>query len=247
MSLKVAQRYAFPEKEPDRFHEIHLKDMGTIELAFHNYKRFMKINHKKVCRQILDAQWIHVAVIHLPSFKLENHSLSLKIFDKAFQMAYMLECSLMVIHPSRSPMERVKDFLEREVVSLARFYGVKLCWETFLGEKRFLVGVDEIARLVKAFTDVYAICYDTAHMRMHEEVLQEIKTYMHLISVMHISNHTESHKQLHIPIFHPRGVLDFSEILHLLRKGKFQGWVVLEYLPVFLKRQHVDYSILKRL
>jgi len=75
-----------------------------------------------------------VAVIHLPSFRLDNHGLSLKIFGKAFEMAFKLECSLIVVHPSRSPREKVKDFLEKDVASMIRFFGVKLCWETFLGE-----------------------------------------------------------------------------------------------------------------
>jgi len=247
MSLKVAQRYAFPEKDPQRFYEIYLKDMGTVELAFHNPKVFLKINHKRVCRQILDAGHTEVAVIHLPSFRLDDYGLSLKIFKKAFEMAFTLGCSLMVVHPSRSPMQRVETFLKREVASMARFHGVKLCWETFLGEKRFLVGADEIARFVRTTPEVYAMCYDTAHMKSHTEVLEEIGRYMPLISVLHVSNHSEGHRQLHIPMFHPKGVLDFSEILHVLRKKRFEGWIVLEYLPEYQKSQHVDYSILKRL
>lgn len=247
MSLKVAQRYAFPERDPRRFFEIYLKDMETIELAFHNSRVFLKIDHKRVCRQILDAGYTEVAVIHLPSFRHDNYGLSLRIFEKAFEMAFMLGCSLMVVHPSRSPMEGVKEFLKREVAGMARFHGVKLCWETFLGEKRFLVGADEIAHFVRTMPEVYAMCYDTAHMRSHREVLEEIERYMPLINVLHVSNHSEGHKQLHIPMFHPEGVLDFSEILQVLRKKRFEGWIVLEYLPEYQKSQHIDYSVLKRL
>jgi sugar phosphate isomerase/epimerase len=248
MSLNIAQRYAFPEKEPKRFHEIHLKDFGTVELAFHNVKVFLKLDYKRVCRQILDARWMKVVVIHLPSFRLHDSRLSLRVFEKAFEMSLVLGCPLLVVHPSRSPLEKVKPFLEKEVSTLAELYNVKLCWETFLGEKRFLVGADEIARFVEeAFPEIYGMCYDTAHMRSHGDVLREMKAYMPIIDVVHASNHSEGHKHLHIPLFHPLGVLDFSEVIHALRKKRFKGWFVLEYLPSFQKSQHIDYSVLKRL
>jgi sugar phosphate isomerase/epimerase len=247
MGIKVAQRYAFPEDDPRRFHEIHLKDLGDIELAFHNPRHFLKLNHKWVCRQIMDARWVKVVVIHLPSFHLHNHTLSLEILKKAFEMSLTLDCPLLVVHPSRSPLAIVKSFLEEDVAALAHFYDVKLCWETFLGEKRFLVGASEIVQFVMRFSEVFGMCYDTAHMRGHKEVLREIEEHMHIIDVMHASNHSESHKQLHMPIFHSKGVLDFSEIIHILRKKQFQGWVILEYLPMFQKSQYMDYSILKKL
>lgn len=247
MPLKLAHRYMFPERKPEQIHELHIKDLGSIELAFHRPKAFLKLNHAKICRQIRDARWVNVCAIHLPTVKLDDFDLSSRIIQKAVDMAMTLGCRDLVIHPPKIAMERVKNFLNNAITPLLETSGTRLCWETFLSRKRLFHDPYQIAMFASGKPEAHAICYDTAHMREQNDVMRELCENLPYIRVLHASNRTIDHKRLHLPIFHPEGVLNFSEILHMLRKANFQGLFVLEYSLEFQKEQWTDYLVLKRL
>ena len=245
--LRLAHRYMFPERKPEQIHELYLRDLGSIELAFHQWKAFLKLNHAKICRQIRDARWVSVCAIHLPTVKLGDLDLSSRIIEVAIGMSKALGCRDLVIHPPRVKMERVKAFLHNTITPLLESSGTRLCWETFLSKKRLFHDPHQIAEFASHKPEAHAICYDTAHMREHEDVVREIRGNLQFIRVLHASNRTAEHKRLHLPLFHPEGVLNFSEILHVLRKSSFQGLLVLEYSTDFQREQLTDYLTLRQL
>ncbi|KPV64740.1 MAG: Xylose isomerase-like TIM barrel [Candidatus Bathyarchaeota archaeon BA1] len=247
MLLNLAHRYTFPEQKPAQIHELYIKDLGSIELAFHKPKDFLKLNHVKFCRQIMDARWISVYAIHLPALKLDDVDLSSQIIGKAIEMSVILDCQNLVIHPPKITMERVEAFLNHTIEPLLESSGARLCWETFLGGKRLFHDPHQIAEFVSGHPGAYAMCYDTAHMKEHGDVIRDLREHLACIGVLHASNRTAGHKRLHLPIFHSEGVLDFSEILRLLRKAGFGGLLVLEYAREFWKEQLMDYGMLKQL
>ncbi len=247
MPLRLAHRYAFPEQKPRQVHELYLGDIGSIELAFHEPKIFLQLDRAKICRQIMDARWIDVKVLHLPTIKLDDLDVLSRVMGKAVDMALSLGCRDLVIHPSRTTLDKVRGLLSSAVTPLLVSSGTRLCWETFLGRKRLFYSPSQIAEFAGDEPEAHGICYDTAHMGEHEDVVRELREYLPHIRVIHASNRTPGHKRLHLPIFHPEGTLNFSEILATLRKTNFKGVLVLEYLSDFRKEQLFDYAMLKQL
>lgn len=244
--MMVAHRYRFPDAEPERAHELYIRDLGLIELAFHKPKDFLRLDYRKICRLILDSSWVEVCSIHLPVVRLDSLGRAARIIEVSAEMAVALGCEDLVVHPPRVSLGRAETFLRDFVEPLLESFGLRLCWETFLGERRLFHSPSQIVKFAASRPDVYAMCYDTAHMGKHGKVMLELSENLPMIRVLHASNRTEGHKRMHIPVFHPEGVLDFSEILHLLRKARFHGKLVLEYSPEFSRQQQLDYQTLKR-
>jgi len=247
MPFKLANRYAFPERKPERIHELYIKDMGSIELSFHIPKFFLHLNHAEACRRIMDAQWVKVEVVHLPTIKLDDLDLFFKVMERAVYMATTLGCRNLVIHPSKTTMDRVEAFLDKSITPMLTSSGTTLCWETFLGKRRLFHDPSRIVELASKSPEAHAVCYDTAHMGEHEDVIRELRECLPYIRVIHASNRTLNHKRLHLPIFHPEGILDFSEIIATLRETSFRGIFVLEYSSELEKEQLSDYAVLDHL
>ena len=106
-------------------------------------------------------------------------------------------------------------------------YGCILCWETFLGARRFAKPGDIVARC--GDNQVFGMCYDTSHLAQGVlDILEDFYKYGDITKVFHLSNWARR-KGLHLPLRYREGVIDFRLSLEKLGQD-FDGVGTLEYL-----------------
>jgi len=124
-----------------------------------------------------------------------------------------------------------------------------LCWETFESRRRIFGGVDKMFNFCRN-TFFHRICYDFSHIhREQEEILKDIKENIDIIKIFHISNRIKNSIKQHYPIYYNEEemALDFDKIFSFLKKRKFSGHLVLEYLPQFHSQLLLDGLKLKNI
>jgi sugar phosphate isomerase/epimerase len=105
-------------------------------------------------------------------------------------------------------------------------YGCILCWDTFLGARRFAKPSDIAARC--GDSQVFGMCYDTSHLAQGAlDTLEDFYEYGDITKVFHLSNWSRRKGQ-HLPLRHREGVIDFR--LFVEKSGQdFDGFATLEY------------------
>ena len=99
-------------------------------------------------------------------------------------------------------------------------------------------------------TSFHRICYDFSHVHKEQEkILKDIKENIDIIKIFHMSNRLRDSIKQHYPVYFAEEEvsLDFNKILSFLKKIKYRGHLVLEYLPQFHSQLLLDGLKLKNL
>ena len=188
-----------------------------------------------IARERLQKTNIKVSSIHFAQFNLSKLDLFLKVFNKTAKIAELLKCDLIVIHPSMGKHDKVKSFLKEKIDPVLKREGLYLCWETFESKRRVFGGMDEMIEFCKN-TRRHRICYDFSHIHKEQEkILGDLKENICIIKIFHLSNRIRDSIKQHYPVYYSEEkiALDFEKILFFLKKIKYKGHLVLEYLPQF--------------
>ena len=234
--MKFSVRVSYPESKNYNWLEAikTYKDVGFIEVAFLNPELFMKVELKDIITPFEKTN-IKVSSIHFAQFNLSKLDLFLEVFNKTARIADPLNCNLRVIHPSMGRYNQIERFLNEKINPILKRKELYLCWETFESKRRIFGGIDNMLKFCKN-TCFHRICYDFSHVHKEQEkILKDIKENIDIIKIFHLSNRLRGSINQHYPVYSTEEEvsLDFNKILSFLKKIKYGGHLVLEYLPKF--------------
>jgi sugar phosphate isomerase/epimerase len=224
------------------------ENIGFVEVAFLDPELFLgaKINDIIIP---FEKTNIKVSSIHFAQFNLSKLDLFLRVFDRTARIAGLLNCNLIVVHPSMGRFSQIKSFLNEKIDPVLKREGLYLCWETFESKRRIFGGIDGMFRFCKD-TRSHRICYDFSHVHKEQEkILKDIEENIDIIKIFHLSNRIMNGIRQHYPVYYSEEevALDFDKILSFLGKIKYRGHLVLEYLPQFHSKLLTDGLKLKNL
>lgn len=156
----------------------------------------------------------------------------LSVFFETLPIMLELGAKLLIVHPRNGKASKIGTLVDDYLAEVLETFKITLCWETFSGRQRFIGPVETIARFVED-RSFQAICYDTAHVgESTEKVLADIEDYGTLVKVWHLANWNK--RKRHLPLFHPKGVLNFEPIIEAIQQYSPDSVVTLEgYLLSF--------------
>jgi sugar phosphate isomerase/epimerase len=248
--MKFSIRTSYPENgKYDWFEAVKVyEEIGFIEVAFLDPELFLAVNEKDIIMPFEKAN-IKASSIHFAQFNLSKLDLFLKVFSKTVRIADLLNCNHIVIHPSMGRDDQIRSFINEEIDPVLKREGIYLCWETFESKRRIFGGISNMFEFCKN-TSFHRICYDFSHVHKEQDkILEDLKENIDIIKVFHLSNRIEDSIKQHYPVYYTeeKMALDFDKILSFLRKIKYRGHLVLEYLPQFHSQMCPDGMKLKNL
>jgi sugar phosphate isomerase/epimerase len=174
--MKFSVRVSYPERGKYNWFEAvkTYKDIGLIEVAFLDPELFLgaKINDIIIP---FEKSNIEVSSIHFAQFDLSKLDLFLRVLDKTTRIAGLLNCNLIVIHPSMGKYDQIKSFLNKKIDTFLKREALYLCWETFESKRRIFGGIENMFRFCKD-TCSHRICYDFSHVHKEQEkILEDIE------------------------------------------------------------------------
>jgi len=234
--MKFSVRASYPEDgKYNWFETVKIYgDIGFVEVAFLNPELFLDLKVNDIIMPFKKTN-IKVSSIHFAQFSLLKLDLFLKVFSKTVRIAGLLNCNLIVIHPSMGRYDQIKSFLNEKIDPILKRKGLYLCWETFESRRRIFGGIDNMFEFCKS-TRFQSICYDFSHVHKEQEkIIKDIKENIDIIKIFHLSNRIKGCIKQHYPVYYSKEkvALDFDKILSFLEKIKYRGHLVLEYLPQF--------------
>lgn len=171
--MKFSVRVSYPESGKYNWFEAY-NVLGFVEVAFLDPELFINVELKDIIMPFEKTN-IKASSIHFVQFNLSKHDLFLKVFNKTAKIAGLLNCDLIVIHPSMGKYEAVKRFLSEKIDPVLEREGLYLCWETFESRRRIFGGIDEMFKFCKDSL-CHRICYDFSHIHKEQEkILEELK------------------------------------------------------------------------
>lgn len=241
--MLVGVRAAYPETGEYNWYDA-LKPWGRtrtgVEVAFHKPEPFMGRVKVEAVVEPFGTLNIPVLSVHMAHAPINRPGMFVAVLEKTLDIARQLGCSLIVAHPSNGRLEEVEGFLEAAVRPMLDEANAILCWETFLGRRRFLHGFEDLVDFVFHRPE-FAVCYDTAHLRRGtQEIRKDIAENTLLIGVFHISN-WEFRKQ-HLRI--GDGEIDFKKVMRTVKQW-YEGPVILEYLREYHPYLEYDSGLLR--
>ena len=233
--IHIAVRAAFPEDGHYNWHDAlaAYERVGAVEVAFYRPQLFLERVAVEDVVAPFSTLSLRATSIHMAQARIAQFDEFLAVLHKTIPVAQALDCHLIVAHPTNARLADVEQKITGAVDPLLAQAGVTLCWETFIGRRRFLSGIEGIAAFCRSRPH-HAACYDTSHLHKPQaEVLADIASYADCIRCFHLSNRGSQKGQQHLPLRDPQGVLDFEEILVAIAKSGFSGPLTLEYLRQF--------------
>ena len=173
---------------------------------------------------------------------LSVHAVQAPITDEKFKIwgkeiadfATMLGVKTITLHPNNINKDKVvQEKALKNLEYFADLYKNKIifCIETFTGKRRVFTPDETV-------TFNLPMTLDTSHIRDDEKIWSLLKSYKHNILNVHLSAREEPRQ--HLPID------DFcKEIAKYLIENKWEGNVILEYLPEFHGQMLSDLESLK--
>jgi hypothetical protein len=213
-----------------RKHSFHI----PIQLSIAQNETFFKFKEDLV--SIIKDRNILVNVVHLPINCLSlEFSVIVDLMDFFYYYFYIRK---FVIHPNRSITKFLNYFM---------YHGkpYELCIENFLWKrKKELRSPLQIYDICKKFPNV-KITFDTSHS---EVIWFEDKIFSYFlpeISVIHLSNRVN--RRGHYPFTVENGELNLINFISKLRRQKWSGDIVLEYLSDYSSKLYPNWLYLNRL
>jgi sugar phosphate isomerase/epimerase len=233
--IHIAVRSAFPENGGYDWHDAlaTYERVGAVEVAFYRPQLFLdRVTVEDVVAPFSTLS-LRATSVHMAQARIGQFDEFLAVLHKTIPIAQVLNCRLIVVHPTNARLADVEHKIAGAVDPLLAQAGITLCWETFAGRRRFLCDIEGITAFCRGRPH-HAACYDTSHLRKPQaEVLADVADYADCIRCFHLSNRGSQEGQQHLPLRDPQGVLDFEEILAAVAESGFGGSLTLEYLPQF--------------
>ena len=233
--MNISIRVSFPEDgKYDWFKALQrIESIGSVETAFYLPQAFLK--NVRIEEVLLPFNKIRVKCgsIHMAHVRIDDPFLFEAVLKKTIEIARVLKCDKIVVHPSFAKLEKVKIYIDEIISPMLEKNLIYLCWETFSGKRRFLSGLGEAADFC-ASRKWHKVCFDFSHIHdQQEKILNDIDKYLDLIKIFHVSNRITGQKLQHLPLFYNGADLDFHQIIRYLKSRGFSGGIVLEYLPEY--------------
>ncbi|MBM3702266.1 MAG: hypothetical protein FJW63_04610 [Actinobacteria bacterium] len=115
--MKFSVRVSYPESGKYNWLEAvkTYKDIGFIEVAFLDPELFLgaKINDIIIP---FEKTNIEVSSIHFAQFNLSKLDLFLRVFDKTARIACLLNCNLIVVHPSMGKFNKKGTSWQKKIL-----------------------------------------------------------------------------------------------------------------------------------
>jgi len=234
--MKFSVRVSFPESGKYNWFEAvkAFQNIGFVEVAFLDPELFLKADIKEILEPFKKIN-IKASSIHFAQFKLSNLDLFSSVFNKTVEIAKLLDCDSLVIHPNMGKYEAIKKLLKERIEPVLKNEELYLCWETFESKRRIFGSIEGMFDFCKN-TKLHHICYDFSHVhKEQEDIINDLKENINIIKIFHISNRVKNSIKQHYPIYYPEEemALDFNKIFTFLKRKGFNGHLVLEYLPQF--------------
>lgn len=213
----VSTRLSFTSTKNDWFNSLKLyKQINNIELAFYLPEDFYHIKPEDVYQPIIENSVV-VNSIHLPHINFLKPDIVLNVLEKILLIAKNLKCNMLVAHPNFGKYNKFEETTKDLLSDFLNKYNLDFCWETFSSRRRIFSDLEKLKEFCQKNQHFY-ICYDTSHVgKTQNKTISDLEKYSSFIKVIHISN--ISSKLQHLPLWEKDGILDFNEILRMLKKN----------------------------
>jgi len=205
-----------------------------IQLSLYDYDKY--IQYKDKLFEELDKNKSKINVVHLPlnSLKLDFYKIidMIKVFKENFG------CDLFVIHPNKGICNFIKEISKMNIEMLLG--DICLCIENFPWRKK-----KELRSPLQIIDENVKLTLDTSHT---EEIWFDHKIMSYLlknIRVIHLSNRIGRNQHLPFNIYN--GDLNLMKFIRELKIYKWQGDIVLEYMPEYSYKLFNNYNYLRGL
>ncbi|MHC4871179.1 MAG: sugar phosphate isomerase/epimerase family protein [Planctomycetota bacterium] len=220
-----------------------------IQLAFYKRSTFKDFNHQEFIKrlQILD---ITVESVHAPAADVYHaHGDEFINMLKTIKSNYQVE--VITVHPQRGNRKHARSHYEKLEKQISEL-GVVIAYETFEKkheERKWITQVEDMHKYFDVMKFPFlGVTYDFTHSE-NPQNLKEVREYNSKIKAVHLSDARtdkpldENEKHQHLPL----GMGNYSvlEFLEVLKAVKYQGFVILEYLPQFRHYLKEDFSLLE--
>lgn len=173
----------------------------------------------------------------------ENRAERMEKMKKSLRITALLGCKNWVVHPimpfgvddiELNKQEETWDFnmhFMRELLQVAKEYGIVICLENMPMLKFSLARPREILRFVQTINDDnFQICLDTGHVNVFREldITEEIRLLDKYIRVLHVHDNNGGYDGHFMPFY---GNIDWRAFKNALDEIGFEGVFSLETLP----------------
>ncbi|MCS7193215.1 MAG: sugar phosphate isomerase/epimerase [Candidatus Kryptonium sp.] len=222
----------------DQFEERFRKTRVPIELALPyqmgNYNRIR--NRLPELANLLREWGTKVLSVHAPQGKLTDPDFPKWAMEVGW-FAALIGVKEITLHPSRCPNEAERLMWQEEIVHILKqlqaVCEVTFALETFEGKKRLFTPYDIIHYGLPMVLDV-------AHIHNHSDVMSIIEQYHASIVTVHLS--AKGEEKHHLPIDE-----ECLEVVEKLQEYRWEGNIILEYLPEYHNRLEEDLNLLREM
>jgi len=235
--IKVAISYGFGAENRYNLEEI----PPSIQLASYKHDPLMEYQDKII--DTLERAGTELLVVHLPLDVLRQ-DLN-EVINLIFKFNQKFACQHFVIHPNKGIHDFLHYFMENKIVKGK--YDYTLCIETFQWRKK---------KKIRSPLDImeyciqhpeFSMCIDTSHIESLWFDYKIMYSLLKYTSVIHLSNRAKGYGS-HMPFNSPHGDLNLVAFVKDLNKRyKWNGIIVLEYMPEHQHKLLKNYYYIKRL
>ncbi|MEM2925050.1 MAG: sugar phosphate isomerase/epimerase family protein [Methanocellales archaeon] len=199
-----------------------------IQLSFYKKKQFFSIDHHQLKQRLKELD-IEICSVHAPT---------IDVFDEDFlEVLRFIKneygVQLISIHPQRGDREKALarlGELAEDIIDL----GVILAYENFpRSSNKWIASARDMFNTFNM--QFLKLTYDTSHAIV-EDSLSEVELCLSKIEIIHLSDQIKGDE--HLPI--GMGVYPVGELLSLLKRKQYSGYIVLEYMPWYEKLLRED-------
>lgn len=207
----------------------------NIQLALYKYELYSESKLKE-----LQKNNININVIHLPLDTLKRDARDMVQF-----MNYLYDITgikKFVIHPNKLIESFVHYWMDKE----GEYPRYQLCIENFQWKTRKELRTPlKILEYCVKYPNHIKMCFDTSHAEELWFDHRILHTLLPHISVIHLSNRARS--KSHMPFNSGKGELNLMAFVNRLKFIKWNGDIVLEYMPDYRDKLIKNYYLLKEI
>lgn len=232
----LASKFIYPEEQRNLAEVLSsFKEMG-IQLSFFKHQDFFKMRHNFI-KEVCDSLNINITTVHAPT---------VDVFDEDFlevieEIKRIYKTSLISIHPQKGELSlslaKLKDyakiFAELEVI---------LAYENFpsiVGKRKWICTPSQMHSYFNL--DFLKLTFDTSHLDSPSDCIQEMSEVFDKVAVIHLSDKDRAKE--HLPL--GSGCVPYQKFIEYLKRRRFSGPLVLEYMPEYEDRLIEDVKRLK--
>jgi len=235
--IDVAISYGFGDDNRYNLYDI----PRDIQLALFKYKNY--IDQREQIISALKAAETNVHTIHLPLDTMKRPSEDMINVIKDLNLS--LGCSNFIVHPNKGFTKFSRHFISAFAMNTK--YNCRLTVETFQWRKRkeLRSPLDILETCIKY--PKMDMCIDTSHIESLWMDYKIMRTLLKYTTVIHLSNRAKGHGS-HMPFNSPHGDLNLvGFVKELKRRYKWNGIIVLEYMPEHQGKLIKNYYYIKKL